>query len=483
MLCRSCFIVAVLTVIAGLGSSFRPLFPTALKLRNLKKYPSTYSNPSFVQVPYERLSTDNLRLQAISTVGSVPLTFSPKSKNIAVNFALALLGYLVGNYFLRSRRPVETAIHPLVSQSPISIFINGKSGGKEGRKVVDHLLQFIPKEKVCDLGTEKPAAKLLTSLTLENSTTLSTAKQSNETNQSRLAICCGGDGTMKWVMEEAKHLNISQKMQFGLIPMGTGNDLFNHIVSSYLAPEEGKTVRSILNPSGMLSLTSTVLEMFSMSTKKCKFDRWQINIVKPMKRMDGYFDNEVEGVELLAQADSTASGVGKRRKVKKLLKQLKANLLSNFIILPLKTKQKKIQFNNYFGIGIDGEITSAYDSLRKLRPYLFFHRLVNKFWYILVWIYKFLRFRYQSLSDTLEIYCDGQLIDIKQQEFRGIILANINSYAGGCKLWEGEEPWKPLSSEDGMIEVSNLKQHIRYPPLRLIFKLFLFFTRLLAFLI
>lgn len=292
---------------------------------------------------------------------------------------------------------------------PFNVFINRKSGGRAGKRLLEQLYSLVQPQHICDLLYEHPRTRL----------------QPNTT----AAIACGGDGTIRWIMDEARALNVSQQTSFGIIPMGTGNDLYNHLLQTYMATNRllASRVAYALSTSNLITQTWNALQCFdtkSNSAIECKpFDRWQI----------------------------TSSIIKKSRRNRKLT--------------PMTTS-----FNNYFGLGVDGDLTCAYDSLRKIRPHWFFHRLINKFWFVLLWIYKFVRGGAKDVSRHVDLFIDDVPVDISQMHLRGIILANICSYAGGTRLWsfanerkvivgaadgktDDESRWQEQSSEDGIIEV------------------------------
>ena len=129
-------------------------------------------------------------------------------------------------------------------------------------------------------------------------------------------------------------------------------------------------------------------------------------------------------------------------------------------LLPLKSKLTTKSISNYFGIGVDGHISLIFDELRTKYPALFFSQTINKFMYMLVGIFYFLILKQKDLQTLVDMECDGVPVNIPVGT-RGIIVMNINSYAGGSKLWhfdgtqKGGTPgkWKPTSASDQILEV------------------------------
>lgn len=283
-----------------------------------------------------------------------------------------------------------TAPTNYVLSSSCQLFINRKSGGQMGRYLLQQLRRLLNPSSICDLLYDIPSVKL---------NEISTVHMLG-----RSAICCGGDGTIRWIMDEAHKANLSQQINFGILPLGTGNDLFNHILMTYMKDRrEASALNYRLSSSNLLFQTSSALQCFAPPQHTTPFDRWKISFKRP------------------------------------------------------GSSHSQVNFNNYFGLGIDGDITCLYDNLRKQRPYLFFHRFVNKIWFALVWIYKFCRGNAKDLSKIVELYVDGQAVDIKHLKLKGIILPNIASYAGGTRLWSfPESQWKHQAADDGLLEVVGL---------------------------
>ncbi|KAL6070215.1 Diacylglycerol kinase [Balamuthia mandrillaris] len=91
------------------------------------------------------------------------------------------------------------------------VFVNVKSGGKQGLALLPKLRTLLPPEQVVDIinegGPESALAKF---------------KQ----NSSNLYIlACGGDGTGKWILEAMDKMGFQQNPPVGILPLGTGNDI------------------------------------------------------------------------------------------------------------------------------------------------------------------------------------------------------------------------------------------------------------------
>lgn len=328
------------------------------------------------------------------------------SSNPNSSFLQSIISFLL-NFLhrLKLRRLEGKELHHV--KLPYTIFINRKSGGRAGKKLLKKLKHSVEPEFICDLNKEKPHSKL-------NQTVLRHSHLKDINNQSGVAICCGGDGTIRWIMDETHRLNLSENMLFGIIPMGTGNDFFNHVIQTYYNnTSQSRSIRSKLCTANLLFDTFQALSAYQPPLDTHNFDRWKVSIRRSVSIDDKSEDN---------------------KKVRKGIRLL--------------------NFNNYFGIGIDGDITATYDNLRKQKPYLFFHRLINKVWFAVIWFYKVIRGPKKNLSQDLEIYCDDEVVDIRSLGLRGLIFCNICSYAGGTNLWRFEGyPWMKQAADDNIVEV------------------------------
>lgn len=377
-----------------------------------------------------------------------------------------------------------------VDDFPAALFVNRKSGGKDGKALLKSLYKHINKQFICDVLHEGPHKRL--SQALRRHWEKHGLASSNHTAAGAPllpVICCGGDGTIRWIMDEAHAHGHSQFCSFGVMPMGTGNDLFNHVLT-YVDRQQANRLAVQLSPGNQIHQTLRALSTFDMpqcdseartnSSERASaaytvdFDRWQISVsAHPLSRSARLREKLRSSL-----AQSSASLVRRLRVASRRATQRNESdgVVPSSPSAPSGPVRSRIAFNNYFGIGIDGDITCAFDNLRKQRPQWFFHRLINKAWYGVVWTYKFCRGNAKNLSRDIDIYVDGQKLNTSALDLRGVILPNIASYAGGTRLWTfaGEEMpphgvlidprgvdadgaalrrWQSQSSEDGLLEV------------------------------
>lgn len=108
---------------------------------------------------------------------------------------------------------VEETLPPC-SNNPLLVFVNGKSGGGQGVKLINFFQRTLNPHQVFDLMEDGPLPGLYT---FRNFTHF------------RILIC-GGDGTFGWVLSSIDEVNRHQTLNCerppsALLPLGTGNDL------------------------------------------------------------------------------------------------------------------------------------------------------------------------------------------------------------------------------------------------------------------
>jgi len=96
-----------------------------------------------------------------------------------------------------------------VEKTPLLVFINPKSGGNQGRKVMSELQYLLNPRQVFDLTQGGPNEALELYKSVPN----------------LRILCCGGDGTCGWVMSAIDKIGFRRMPPVGVLPLGTGNDL------------------------------------------------------------------------------------------------------------------------------------------------------------------------------------------------------------------------------------------------------------------
>ncbi|ESO87278.1 hypothetical protein LOTGIDRAFT_107128, partial [Lottia gigantea] len=116
---------------------------------------------------------------------------------------------------LKKRRSRDDAkpfiIKPIPSPllKPLLVFINPKSGGNQGAKLMHKFCWLLNPRQVFDLAQGGPRFGLELYKKVPN----------------LRILACGGDGTVGWILSTIDSLNISPPPPVAVVPIGTGNDL------------------------------------------------------------------------------------------------------------------------------------------------------------------------------------------------------------------------------------------------------------------
>uniref|UniRef100_A0A8C1JA05 Diacylglycerol kinase n=1 Tax=Cyprinus carpio TaxID=7962 RepID=A0A8C1JA05_CYPCA len=208
-------------------------------------------------------------------------------------------------------------------------------------------------------------------------------------------LVCGGDGTVGWVLgvlESIRHKIACPEPAISIIPLGTGNDLAR--VLRWGAGYSGEDPYNIL-----LSVDEA---------EEVQMDRWTI---------------------LLDAQEMTEDG--------------KEN---GFLEPP-----KIVHMNNYFGLGIDAELSLDFHHAREEDPDKFNSRFHNKGVYVKVGLQKLSHTR--NLHKDIRLQVDKQ--DVELRSIEGLIFLNIPSWGSGADLWgsDSESRFGRPRIDDGMLEV------------------------------
>ncbi|XP_019726948.1 diacylglycerol kinase theta [Hippocampus comes] len=207
-------------------------------------------------------------------------------------------------------------------------------------------------------------------------------------------LVCGGDGTVGWVLgvlEALRHQLACREPPVGIVPLGTGNDL-----SRVLRWGPGYSGE---DPSHILACVDEADEVL--------MDRWTI---------------------LLDAQD------------------LAENCADAILEAP-----KIVHMNNYFGVGIDAELSLDFHQAREDDPEKFTSRFHNKGVYVKVGLQKISATR--SLHRELQLHVDGRQVALPNIE--GLIFLNIPSWGSGADLWgsDADTRYNKQSVDDGLLEV------------------------------
>lgn len=100
-----------------------------------------------------------------------------------------------------------------------------------------------------------------------------------------------------------------------------------------------------------------------------------------------------------------------------------------------KSKKKEVKgFFNYLGVGADAQAALQVHYLRESRPEWFFSRMVNKAMYGIFGAEDIIKATTVHVRKDIKLIADGVEVPLPPDS-QGIILLNIDAYAGGVPLW------------------------------------------------
>ncbi|XP_068116417.1 diacylglycerol kinase zeta isoform X2 [Hyperolius riggenbachi] len=106
-------------------------------------------------------------------------------------------------------RPFIIRPAPCPLMKPVLVFVNPKSGGNQGVKILQSFMWYLNPRQVFDLSQGGPREAL----------------EMYRKLPSLRILACGGDGTVGWILSVLDQLRLFPPPPVAILPLGTGNDL------------------------------------------------------------------------------------------------------------------------------------------------------------------------------------------------------------------------------------------------------------------
>ena len=327
--------------------------------------------------------------------------------------------------------------HRNAGQYTVVAFVNANSGGGTGKLIFDDLVHHLGADYVFDLSK----------CSVGNMPEDNLRQYSNDPSVRVLA--CGGDGTAGWISTSLDNVwsaalpsgtavqdtEYAAHLPLAIMPLGTGNDLSRQFGWGGTFKEKMRQPKMINKIEGAIPSS---------------LDRWRL-VVLPLARLDDEARHWVPRMLGERMGD-------KKEAVPKLEELFTIQKSGDQAPVVEATSSSFFDgvFCNYFSIGFDAAVAFNFHVAREEHPERFTSPIRNKMVYLQNAPAAFssprLRGKIRIMVETEE----GKIEELQvPKNCRGLVLHNIQSYAGGNKLSTVGK------ADDGLIEVIFISNVVR----------------------
>ncbi|KAK8698378.1 hypothetical protein V6N13_114499 [Hibiscus sabdariffa] len=329
-------------------------------------------------------------------------------------------------------------------ETPVVVFINPKSGGRNGPVLKERLQQLISEEQVFDLQDVKPHEFVRYGLACLEKWAGNGDSCAKETRTNIRIVVAGGDGTVGWVLGCLGELHTKGRLPVppvAIIPLGTGNDLSRSFGWGGSFPFSWK---SAIKRTLQRATTGPI----------CHLDSWHVVVQMPGGQV-------VDPPHSLKATEEC--GVDQTLKIEGQV--------------PDKVNFYEGVFYNYFSIGMDAQVAYGFHNFRNEKPYLAQGPVSNKIiysgyscsqgWFLTPCMSDP---TLRGLNNILSIHIkrvncpDWEPITVPES-VRAIVALNLRSYGSGRNPWGNLKPeylekrgFVEANADDGLLEIFGLKQ-------------------------
>ncbi|XP_010539453.1 PREDICTED: diacylglycerol kinase 4 [Tarenaya hassleriana] len=329
-------------------------------------------------------------------------------------------------------------------EAPVIVFVNPRSGGRQGPLLKDRLQHLITSDLVFDIMEVKPQEFVRYGLGCLETLAAQGDHCAQEIRERLRIVVAGGDGTVGWILGCLGELNVQNRQPVppvAIIPLGTGNDLSRSFGWGGSFPFAWK------------SAIKRTLHRASISPVS-RLDSWKILISMPSGEI-------VDPPYSLKSSQECHLDQGLEIEGEQ----------------PLVGKSYEGVFYNYFSIGMDAQVAYSFHNLRNEKPYLANGPIANKIIYSSYscsqgWFLTHCRNdpSLRGLKNILRIHIkrndssEWEKIPVPKS-VRAVVALNLHSYGSGRNPWGNlkqeyleKRGFVEAQADDGLVEIFGLKQ-------------------------